>query len=226
MRSQLNVISYLLIGLLAVFWPLASFYFLEDQTQLAEEISSALWEVYLPTILLQLAVLLIVIIALRSEQSSMKDVGLKNFDRWTIPVGVMFLIGANLVLWVLQTVMLAHDPEHFSDIMSLLPESALDKIVWLLLCTVVAVSEEVTFRGYLLTRVASIAGGRLWVGVLISTLSFASGHLYQGIGGFILIFVYGLMFAALYLGTRSLWPGMIAHFLQDAMVILLPESLQ
>jgi hypothetical protein len=193
---------------------------------LAEEISSALWEVYLPTIMLQVAVLLIVLIALRSEQSSVRNIGMTNFNRWTIPIAVLFLISANIILWALQSALLAHDPAHFADIMALLPESALDKSVWLMLCIVVAVSEEVTFRGYLLTRIAAIAGGRLWVGVVVSSLAFASGHLYQGIGGFVVIFVYGLMFAALFLGTRSIWPGLIAHFLQDAMVIFLPESIQ
>ncbi len=225
-RSQLNLISYLLIGLLAVIWPLASFYFLDDQTRMAEEITSPLLEVYLPTIVLQLAVLLVVLIALRSEPASLRSIGFANYDRWSFPIAVLFFVVANIVMWILQVLLLSHDPTTFANITSILPDSALDKGVWVLLCAVVAVSEEVTFRGYLLTRISSLAGGRLWAGVIISTLAFASGHLYQGIGGFIVIFVYGMMFAALYLGTRSLWPGLIAHFLQDVIIIFLPATLR
>jgi membrane protease YdiL (CAAX protease family) len=223
-RSQLNLISYLLLVVLAVLWPLVSFYFYEGQSNLTEQVTSAMFEIYLPTIVLQLAVLVVVLIALRSEQSPLKSIGLGQLSKWTIPVALFFLIGANITLWILQSLVVASDAGHFADIMALLPESTPEKIVWVVLCAIVAVSEELTFRGYLLTRIASLTGGRLWIGVLISTLAFASGHLYQGFGGFIVIFAYGLMFTALYLGTGSLWPGIIAHFLQDAMVILLPAS--
>lgn len=89
----------------------------------------------------------------------------------------------------------------------------------------VAVTEEITFRGYLLSRITRLAGGRVWIAVFVSSAAFASGHLYQGLGGFALIFVYGLLFAGLVLYSRSLYPAIIAHFLQDVSVLFVPTEM-
>ena len=221
---RLNIISYLVLGLLVVLWPLSSFLFLDLQTELAGDVADPALEIYLPTMLVQLLVLLIVAIAVRSERSGPADVGLRRFSRWTILQAVGFFLLANAILLFLQTLIATEAPDSFTQISSLLPNRWYERILWVGLCGIVAVSEEVTFRGYILTRMTQLARGRLWVGVLLSTVAFASGHLYQGMGGFVLIFVYGLMFCGLCLYTGSLYPAIFAHFLQDIMVLFLPDN--
>jgi membrane protease YdiL (CAAX protease family) len=156
------------------------------------------------------------------ERVRVNDVGFRNFNRWTIPLALAFLLAANFFLWILQMLIAGGSPTSFADIESILPHTSGEKIFWVILTAVVAVNEELTFRGYLISRISRLAGGRTWVGVLISSLAFASGHVYQGSGGFVLIFIYGLMFSLLYVKTGSIYPGIIAHFIQDAIVAIIP----
>jgi membrane protease YdiL (CAAX protease family) len=221
---KLNAISYLVLGLLVVVWPLSSFIFVDLQTELAGNVTDPALEIYLPTMLVQLLVLLIVAIAVRSERGKAADVGLHKFSVWTIPQAVGFFLLANVILLFLQTVIATEAPESFTQISSLLPNSWYERMLWIGLCGIVAISEEVTFRGYIMSRMTQLARGRIWVGVVLSTIAFASGHLYQGIGGFALIFVYGVMFCLLCLYTGSLYPAIFAHFLQDIMVLFLPDK--
>lgn len=217
---RLTPVSYLVLLLLAVAWPMTSFYFLQSQLDLASEITDPLRQIYYPTIIIQLVIALLVLFAVRSEQTDLADVGLGGFTRFTVWQGVGFYLIANAILAVLQLAIFAEAPGSFAEVDALLPKTLLERLVWVVLCAVVAVSEELTFRGYLISRVSRLAGGRVWVGVLVATLAFASGHLYQGLGGVFLIFVYGLMFAGLYLYTGSLYACIIAHFIQNVGVLL------
>jgi membrane protease YdiL (CAAX protease family) len=146
----------------------------------------------------------------------------RGFSRWTILQAVAFVIAANLILSALQLALFTQSPGSFSEITNMIPRTSFARSIWVILCAIVAVSEEVTFRGYILTRITRLAGGRVWVGVLAATIAFASGHLYQGFGGLVIIAVYGLAFAGLYLYTGSLYPGIIAHFLQDVAILFVP----
>lgn len=223
-QPRLTLLSYLIIALMAVVWPVAAFVFIDSQMSMAQDVSAPMFEIYLPTIALQLTILTLVLLATRSEQASLADVGFRAWNRWTIPIAVGFLFAAGLILSLLQNLLAGQAPHSFADFDSLLPRAAMERVTWVFLCVVVAISEEVIFRGYLITRIARLAGSRPWLGVLVATTSFAAGHLYQGIGGFVLIFIYGLMFAALFLRTGSLYPGIIAHFLQDVSVLFAPNQ--
>ncbi|MGB5105431.1 MAG: type II CAAX endopeptidase family protein [Candidatus Zixiibacteriota bacterium] len=223
-QPRLTLISYLVLGLLAIIWPFSSFVFLDSQLELASEVVDPILEIYLPTILIQLLIMAAIVIAIRSEQARPGDIGVKNFSRWSFPQAIAFLLLANIVLSSVQITIAAQSPDAFTEFGSLLPKTMAEKSIWVVLCAIIAICEEVTFRGYILTRVTQIARGRIWIGVLVSTLAFASGHLYQGLGGFVLIFVYGLMFCGLCLYTGSLYPAIIAHFLQDAGVLFLPDT--
>ncbi len=226
LQPRPTLISYLVLGLLVIVWPLSAFYFLDSQLDLSAEVVSPIYEIYLPTILVQLLIVGMIVIAMRSEQARGADIGLTNLTRWSVPLALGFLLMANIVLATLQAMIATGLPESFVEFGALLPETLAEKSIWVVLCAVVAICEEVTFRGYVLTRITQLAKGRIWLGVLVSTLSFASGHLYQGLGGFVLIFVYGLMFCALCLYTGSLYPAIIAHFLQDVIVLFVPKSMQ
>jgi uncharacterized protein len=219
---KLTAVSYLTLLLLAVLWPLSSFVFLGSQLDMLKEVANPVSEVYYPTMIVQLATMLLVFVALRSERVNLADLGMRGFSRWTILQAVVFVIAANLILSVLQLALFAQSPGSFKEITGIIPQTSFARWIWVILCAIVAVSEEMAFRGYILTRITRLAGGRVWVGVLAATIAFASGHLYQGVGGLAIIAVYGSMFAGLYLYTGSLYPGIIAHFLQDVMILLVP----
>jgi len=219
---KLTAVSYLTLLLLAVLWPLSSFVFLGSQLDMLKEVANPVNEVYYPTMIVQLITMLLVFVAVRSEKVNLSDLGMHGFSRWTILQAVVFVMAANLILSVLQLALFAQSPGSFNEITGIIPQTSFARWIWVILCAIVAVSEEMAFRGYILTRITRLAGGRVWVGVLTATIAFASGHLYQGVGGLVIIAIYGLMFAGLYLYTGSLYPGIIAHFLQDATILLVP----
>jgi membrane protease YdiL (CAAX protease family) len=220
---KLTAVSYLTLLLLAVLWPMSSFVFLGSQLDMLKEVVDPVNEVYYPTMIVQLATLLLAFIAVRSEKVGLADLGMRGFSRWTIPQALVFMVAANLILSVLQLALFAQSPGSFGEITNMIPQTPFARWIWAILCAIVAVSEEITFRGYILTRVTRLAGGRVWVGVLVATIAFASGHLYQGFGGVVIIATYGVAFAGLYLYTGSLYPGIVAHFLQDVAVLFLPS---
>ncbi|MCH7800583.1 MAG: CPBP family intramembrane metalloprotease [Chloroflexi bacterium] len=75
--------------------------------------------------------------------------------------------------------------------------------------------EEIFFRGFLFQGLAS-RYGVIW-GAVFSAAVFAVAHL--SIGTMIPIFMIGVLFAALYARTRSLWMPMSAHVIQNLVAL-------
>jgi membrane protease YdiL (CAAX protease family) len=87
---------------------------------------------------------------------------------------------------------------------------------WLLLVwTFAAFGEEISYRGYLLTRAADVGDrskAAYWVGVLIVSVLFGYGHYYKGPAGIIDSGMAGLVLGAAYLlSGRNLWVCILAH---------------
>jgi CAAX protease family protein len=68
-----------------------------------------------------------------------------------------------------------------------------------------SVTEEILYRGFL----TLLAG--LWGAVLISSIAFGLGHIYQGWMGVVRTSCIGLAFGVAYALTNSLWWLMLAH---------------
>jgi membrane protease YdiL (CAAX protease family) len=75
--------------------------------------------------------------------------------------------------------------------------------------------EELLFRGFLIWVLQPIVG--LWFAAVLSALLFGAAHAYQGLAGVIRTGVFGLVFTAIVLLTRSLWPAIVLHAVVDAM---------
>ncbi|MFB4204245.1 hypothetical protein KBTX_00615 [wastewater metagenome] len=75
--------------------------------------------------------------------------------------------------------------------------------------------EELLARGFLLQRARALLGG-LWGPVLLSSLLFGLGHVYQGAFGVIQTALVGAILAVAVLRYASLWPAIIAHALINA----------
>lgn len=102
----------------------------------------------------------------------------------------------------------------------LTPRGMNQVLLALALVVVVAVVEEIVFRGYLILRFRTAFGGRAGA-VMMSALVFTAGHGYEGAGGMMAVGVIGLIFALLYVWRGSLLVPMVLHFLQDFVSIVL-----
>lgn len=148
-----------------------------------------------------------------SQRSLGADVGLAAVF-WVMSMAVLSL--AAILLKLLHVG--AGSPT--KEIAALAPDSALQIALWVLLCITAGICEELIFRGYLLQQFSSFRG-RLWIGVLISSLLFGASHGYEGFSTMLVITLYGVMFCLLAIKSRSLRPGMIAHGWHDLFTGLL-----
>lgn len=90
----------------------------------------------------------------------------------------------------------------------------------IVLVAVVAVSEEIIFRGYLLLRFSHLLRGRRGA-VVLSAIVFSIGHGYEGPAGVVTVGVVGLVLGLVYLRRQSLVAPIVMHFLLDFLPIVL-----
>ncbi|HEX5234059.1 MAG TPA: CPBP family intramembrane glutamic endopeptidase [Silvibacterium sp.] len=141
--------------------------------------------------------------------------GMKEWAR-DFGIALLFWIIAIVVLAATATVLrLVHLIEPQKALLAIAPQTLGQMLLWLALCVTAGVVEEFVFRGYLLQQFTSI-NGKLWIGVIASSLLFGAAHGYEGIGGMITITVYGVLFCLLAIHRRSLRAGMIAHAWHDS----------
>ena len=88
----------------------------------------------------------------------------------------------------------------------------------LLMSLVNGIFEEVFVCGYVI-RALSPHTGLLWAAAVSCLIRF-SYHLYQGAVAWTFHVVFALIFAAIYLVTRQLWPLMTAHVLLDVAALI------
>ncbi|HLV31095.1 MAG TPA: type II CAAX endopeptidase family protein [Chitinispirillaceae bacterium] len=93
-------------------------------------------------------------------------------------------------------------------------------VLAIFLVTVVAITEETVFRGYLINRFKVFTNNNS-ASVFFSTAIFAIGHGYQGTSGIIVVGYLGFIFALVYLWRRSLVAPMIMHFMQNFLGIII-----
>ena len=213
-RSKL---SYLTLFFLLIFWPLMSVSLVGDPAQALRMLSvSPIFMVYLPTMVIQWLVFLLVWAATYRERTGLSGVGFKRIRLIDIAWALAFLLVSNILLTLLSLLLAVMGLEIPGELGLILPKTPIEKILWVFLSLTAGICEETAFRGYLITRIRIFGETKSWIiPVIIASLAFGSGHTYQGAGGFILISTYGAMFAVLFLRTKSLWPCVIAHFLQN-----------
>lgn len=84
----------------------------------------------------------------------------------------------------------------------------------------IAVAEEMVLRGYFIPRLEELTGSTI-ESVLLSSVLFASYHVYLGIGGTLRVFAMGIVLGIVFCLTRRLWPLIAAHMIWDIAVHLL-----
>jgi len=139
-------------------------------------------------------------------RSILRDLGL----------AVAYLIAANIILGILSALLARIlGPSQGGLLKNLLPHGALENVIFLLLALTAGICEETIFRGYLQRQFTAWTRNAA-AGIVLQGVVFGAAHAYQGLNQVILIAVYGCLFGLLALWRKSLRPGMMAHFVQDA----------
>ena len=93
----------------------------------------------------------------------------------------------------------------------LFPRGGAEAAYSLLHIAVIAITQEITFRGYLLSRLTTVTRS-LPAAVLLSSVLFALMHAYQGFPWVVSAGVVGLSCALLYVWRKSLLAPIVLHF--------------
>ena len=96
----------------------------------------------------------------------------------------------------------------------LLPKTAGEKGLFVILSCSAGVGEEIAYRGFLIPALTLVLGSA-WGGAVLSSAVFGLLHAYQGWLGMVRTGVMGMVFAISVLVTGSLWPAMAAHAILD-----------
>jgi len=135
--------------------------------------------------------------------------GIVRPSGWDIPLGFGILVIAELTWLVSLRLGLPDDPSGYPfPVARTRPDYAMMAIK----LAANALAEELVVRAYLITRLEVLLRSRAFA-VVVSSVLFASYHLYQGYYGALFVFLLGLTFGFAYLGVRRVWPLAIGHML-------------
>jgi membrane protease YdiL (CAAX protease family) len=168
------------------------------------------------TILRDLSLVGLILFFLWRGSEPFDRIGWNRPTEWSdVALGVLlfvpFTFGMGLIEGTLRKAGLSAPP---SEIPFLTPHGPAQLLLASLLAMVVAVAEEIIFRGYLLLRLRAVTGSPV-TAVLLSSVIFSFGHGYEGTAGIATVAVMGVVLAIVYLSRGSLVVPVIIHFLQD-----------
>jgi membrane protease YdiL (CAAX protease family) len=103
------------------------------------------------------------------------------------------------------------------------PRGHLETVLFLMLALTAGFCEEFLFRGYLQLQFTALSQNPI-VGTAMQVFLFGAMHAYQGVRRMAIVTCYGALLTLLALWRRSLRPGMIAHFMQDAFAGLVASA--
>lgn len=95
-----------------------------------------------------------------------------------------------------------------------LPRTRAERLEFVGLAITAGITEEVVFRGFLITAL-NLAGGGWVLSTVISSALFGYAHGYQGPAGILRGGILGLLLALPFLATGSLLPSMVGHAALD-----------
>lgn len=96
----------------------------------------------------------------------------------------------------------------------LIPQTALEKLVYIGVCFTAGICEELVFRGFLIATLRA-ASGSTAVAVLVSAGTFGIAHAHQDAAGATRAALLGVVLSVPLLVTGSLYPGIAAHAIID-----------
>lgn len=173
-----------------------------------------------------LIVVIGIALAVRMVRLKLPDLGLK-FENWRGDVVIGLALGILMPLIQFGLVIPNTGGAARSDVIAsraLIGESLAGLAAAILLGWVIGgFTEELFYRGFLITTLRNLFGNGRWaiaVAVILSTLYFASGHAYQGWVGMLDTGIAALLWAGLYLWRGRLTAGILAHGLNDMLLLL------
>jgi len=169
-------------------------------------------------------------ISLRWRNGGWNYAGLSRPQSWWKTVALAILAAAILLTGSeLIVAPIAHriwpEPEHISNVIQSGASGWKQALVGLLIVwTFASFGEELSYRGYLLTRAADTLGRSnpaYWAAMIAVSVLFGFGHYYKGPSGVVDSTYSGIVLGTFFLlSGRNLWTPILAHGIADTVAVL------
>ena len=161
-------------------------------------------------------------------RDGLKNIGLARPKSWKVTIGIVVAAAALRLSWgaVWETIAARFWPPIKAPAGSEgIHGDWKQALLWLgIIWTFAAFGEEISYRGYLLTRCADIGKrttAAYWVAVIATSILFGYGHYYKGPTGVVDSAVAGLIHGTAYMINRkNLWTTILTHGLIDTIGVL------
>jgi membrane protease YdiL (CAAX protease family) len=165
-------------------------------------------------VVLQVLSVVLVVQAMRTAGATLADLGLRVPTRQAaLTVTLLIAVGVALIIYREFGPPAAPPTDAFSR-----PVTLDERLVWLLVSLSAAFSEELLYRGFAITALQG-RGISLPVAVVIALVPWILNHGLTGLDRVMFYVVSGLVFTAIYLWRRTLYPGMVVHALVNLAVL-------
>lgn len=143
--------------------------------------------------------------------------------RWTgiALAGGMGVVGVSLLA---ERILGTEESEFLRQI---IPRTPFEKLLFVGVSLAAGLGEELAYRAYVIPVLAGLVGSD-WTAAVLSSGIFGFLHAYQGHIGVVRTGVMGLVLAAVFLWSGSLWPAVAAHAVIDLLggLVLGPRMLE
>ncbi|MCC5808758.1 MAG: CPBP family intramembrane metalloprotease [Ectothiorhodospiraceae bacterium] len=153
--------------------------------------------------------------------------GLRLQDLWLAVLALLLVFAMNASISLAGMVLAPEVVEgHQQRLMGVAAMLASDTSLLLIIGVMLFTGfyEELLARGFLLSRCRRLLGG-VWAPVLVSSVLFGLGHVYQGWTGVLQTTLVGIVFARLAIHWGRLWPLILAHAGLNSLSLILLRSM-
>lgn len=166
----------------------------------------------------QLAYLLPIVIILASKRIKFKTLGFRKFTLINIGLGCGLLIPTYFIVFIHNSLLAAFGVNTQADLIAELLESG-QNFIWLMFVGVLVAPfvEEIFFRGFVFAGFREAYGWKK--SLLYSSIIFSVSHLQ--FAALIPTFVLSVVLTYLYQHSKSLWPGIILHFIVNSFGLIM-----
>jgi membrane protease YdiL (CAAX protease family) len=217
---EINIYDHIVAAIFVVILPLVGVWeHRRLEARVGAGIPNARMQGYKLIMVMEWGLAIVIIARWLAAGRSLSDLGIGFASGlgWWIGCGLTLAAG---ILFILQAVTILRSPERIEEarrqiepLKALLPHTESEARAFAGLAVTAGLCEELMYRGFLLAYLSSVTN--LWLAVILSSIAFGLGHLYQGKAGIAKTAVIGLIMAGLCLLTRSLWAPMLLHALID-----------
>nr|WP_294777371.1 type II CAAX endopeptidase family protein [uncultured Flavobacterium sp.] len=169
-------------------------------------------------------IILFILLISYLQDGSLKHLNFKKLRTKEIKTIIICYLSLELVMdFVFQPLvsLIFNEPADYSAFSMIEGNNAL-YLKWLFnMWLSAAIGEELLFRGFVFAQLQRVFGNNKIILILVSAALFSLPHLYQGLSGLTMTFLFGIAFALIYSKYKNIWINIIVHGLIDTLFLTL-----